>query len=151
MFKHVQARVHSMPGLVVSAALGVALVTVLSAGIASAQMGKPSGPSFPSGMTSAKAFKNIRVLKTLPARDLLPTMRQFSASLGVGCDFCHVEGPNHGGFELDTKPTKRIARKMILMNRDINHRFAVVGSSVTCYTCHHGHAVPESSAPERGA
>jgi hypothetical protein len=99
--------------------------------------------------TARQRFKNIRVLKDLPADRLLPTMRTFSASLGVRCDFCHVLGPGFTGFEKDDRPTKRVARQMILMVRDINHREKALGGLATCYMCHHGDPEPQTRAPER--
>lgn len=97
--------------------------------------------------TARQKFKNIQVLKNLPANQLIPTMRQFNASLGVQCGFCHVIGGNHGGFELDTKPTKRTARKMLLMVQDMNRREKVLGGGTTCFMCHHGRPEPERQAP----
>jgi hypothetical protein len=37
-------------------------------------------------------FKNITVLKGTPADQLIPAMQFITASLGVECDFCHVQG-----------------------------------------------------------
>lgn len=93
--------------------------------------------------TAKEQFKNIKVLKTLPADQLIPVMRKFNASLGVKCDFCHVEGPNHSGFEKDDKPAKGTARKMLLMVNDMNSRYGVVRKQTTCYMCHHGRPEPE--------
>src|SRR5271165_5210748 len=36
-------------------------------------------------------FKNLQVLKNISPEQLIPTMQFISASLGVQCDFCHVE------------------------------------------------------------
>jgi len=62
--------------------------------------------------------KNLKVLK-VPAADLIPIMRSFSAGLGVECDFCHVKG----NFASDDNPHKEIARKMIVMAEQINSNF----------------------------
>src|SRR5689334_23078259 len=48
------------------------------------------GQAAPGQKTAAEAFKNIQVLKTVPAEDLQPTMRYISGALGVECNFCHV-------------------------------------------------------------
>jgi hypothetical protein len=82
-------------------------------------------------------FKNIQVLKGIPARQVLPTMRFFEMSLGVGCDFCHVRG----NFASDEKPEKKTARSMILMMNDINAK-NFSAQEVTCFTCHGGRSHP---------
>ena len=41
--------------------------------------------------TAERQFKNIQVLKGIPADQLMPTMQFIAASLGVECEFCHVE------------------------------------------------------------
>src|ERR1700729_3301188 len=66
--------------------------------------------------TTEQAFKNIRVLKGLPADQLIPSMQFITAALGVECGFCHVEG----AFDKDDKETKQTARKMIQMMMVIN-------------------------------
>jgi PBP1b-binding outer membrane lipoprotein LpoB len=74
--------------------------------------------------TSGEQFKNIKVLKDLPADQMIPVMHQISLSLGVQCTFCHevetdAQG-RHTGFEKDTKKAKDVARTMITMTRDLN-------------------------------
>lgn len=53
--------------------------------------------------TAGAAFKNIQVLKDIPASELIPSMRYVAASLGVGCDYCHQA--DH--FDNDDKPAKQ--------------------------------------------
>lgn len=93
-----------------------------------------------------QAFKNIQVLKGMPSSQLRPTMAFIAASLGVRCDYCHTNP-----WDSDAKPTKKIAREMILMMRRINEENSqgALGSRVTvnCATCHNGHAVPASVPP----
>src|SRR5205085_10159069 len=62
--------------------------------------------------------KNLKVLK-IPASELIPTMRAYSAALGVRCDHCHVQGD----FAADDKPAKGTARMMITMAEEINGKF----------------------------
>lgn len=107
-----------------------------------AQGDKPAKPP-----TSKQKYKNIKVLKDLPADQLIPVMRKINTALGVKCDFCHVVNPDHSGFEKDDKPAKEMARKMILMTQDINKRHKFVTGKVTCFTCHHGHPEPENPPP----
>ena len=61
-------------------------------------------------------FKNIQALKGIPADQLIPTMQFVTASLGVECDFCHVQG----AFDKDDKKPKQAARKMMEMMFAIN-------------------------------
>ncbi len=88
--------------------------------------------------TTDKVFKNIKVLKGLPASQLLPTMHFFEASLGFDCSNCHVRGH----MDSDKKPEKRKARKMIKMMEAINKDSFGGKQVVTCFTCHRGHANP---------
>jgi photosynthetic reaction center cytochrome c subunit len=71
-------------------------------------------------------------------------MRTYEESLGVGCNFCHLRNSASD----DSKPEKRVARKMILMTAAINQQNFDGESRVTCYTCHRGNAKPETSVPE---
>jgi hypothetical protein len=102
------------------------------------------------GVTAAQKYKNIKVLKSLPADQLIPYMRNYNAALGVKCDFCHVINPDHSGFEKDDKPTKDAARKMILMTIDLNKKVKVVDGKVTCFMCHHGQAEPQGHPGSEG-
>jgi hypothetical protein len=105
------------------------------------------------GRRPVPKLKNIRVLKNVPPDQIIPIMHKINDSLGVRCDFCHEvktgPGGQHEGWELDTKPMKNVARQMITMTYDINKRYRVADKKVTCFTCHHGHAEPESN-PEGG-
>src|SRR5579859_3501861 len=83
-------------------------------------------------------FKNIQVLKGIPAEQVFPTMQFVAASLGVECDFCHVQG----AFEKDDKKTKQTARKMMEMMFAINKDNFEGNREVTCYSCHRGNAKP---------
>src|ERR1039458_5121861 len=56
----------------------------------------------PAGKTAEQAFKNIQALQGTPADQVFPAMQFIAASLGVECDFCHVEGK----FDSDAKPRK---------------------------------------------
>jgi photosynthetic reaction center cytochrome c subunit len=83
-------------------------------------------------------FKNIQVLKGIPADQLIPSMQFISASLGVECEYCHVEHAN----EKDDKKPKLAARKMITMMLAINKDNFEGHREVTCYSCHRGAANP---------
>jgi photosynthetic reaction center cytochrome c subunit len=88
--------------------------------------------------TAVQQFKNIQVLKDIPADDLIPAMQFVSASLGVECEFCHVQG----AFEKDDKKQKKIARLMMEMMFTINQENFNGNVVVTCNTCHRGSIHP---------
>jgi photosynthetic reaction center cytochrome c subunit len=95
--------------------------------------------------TAAQKYKNIRVLKDIPADELIPSMEFISASLGVECDFCHVAGPNHRlEFDKDDKKTKKTARAMMQMMFAINKNNFEGEREVTCNTCHRGSPDPQA-------
>jgi photosynthetic reaction center cytochrome c subunit len=81
-----------------------------------------------------QVYKNIQVLKGVPAEELIPAMQFITASLGVQCDFCHLEN----AFEKDEKQTKQKARKMMRMMFAINKDNFDGHREVTCYACHRG-------------
>src|ERR1700691_2121690 len=89
-----------------------------------------SGPA----KTAEQVYKNIEVLKGVPAGQLIPAMQFITASLGVECTFCHVEGH----FEKDDKEPKQIARDMMQMTFALNKNSFQGHRDVTCYSCHRG-------------
>jgi photosynthetic reaction center cytochrome c subunit len=88
--------------------------------------------------TAEQVYKNIQVLKGVPADQLIPAMQFITASLGVQCDFCHLEN----AFEKDDKETKQTARKMMRMMFAINKDNFDGHREVTCYACHRGFHKP---------
>jgi len=84
--------------------------------------------------TAEQEYKNLQVLKGIPADQLIPTMQFVSASLGVDCNFCHVEHQ----MDKDDKKEKQTARKMMAMERAIDKGHFDGALEVTCYTCHRG-------------
>jgi hypothetical protein len=88
--------------------------------------------------TAEQVYKNIQVLKGVPADQLIPAMQFITASLGVQCDFCHQEN----AFEKDDKETKQTARKMMRMMFAINKDNFDGHREVTCYACHRGEHKP---------
>jgi photosynthetic reaction center cytochrome c subunit len=89
-----------------------------------------------------QVFKNIQVFKGLPSRQLRPAMAFMAASLGVNCEFCHINP-----WESDAKPTKAAARRMVLMMRTINRENFGGNASVSCATCHNGGTKPTTVSP----
>lgn len=88
--------------------------------------------------TAGEHFKNVTVLKEIPASQLIDDMRYFTFSLGVDCEFCHVRG----NFSADDKRTKTTARHMIEMTENIDKTAFHGHEVVRCYTCHQGHQEP---------
>ncbi|HTP80598.1 MAG TPA: c-type cytochrome [Bacteroidota bacterium] len=92
-----------------------------------------------------ETLKNVQVLKGIPEPELRAMMTYIRSSLGVRCDFCHVNSRETGWeYEKDDKENKRTARKMIQMVLDMNKNFFDGRTEVTCYTCHHGRSEPVS-------
>ncbi|MGA9773174.1 MAG: photosynthetic reaction center cytochrome c subunit family protein [Blastocatellia bacterium] len=99
----------------------------------------PSLDPLPTGNKEKRAeqeYKNIQLLKGLPADRLTPIMFAFKASLGVDCTYCHVKDQ----FEKDDKSAKQMARKMIKLVRDTNANLGA--ARVNCFTCHRGQPRP---------
>ncbi len=118
--------------------------------------GTPRPESFPrqaaaapaAEQTAGQAFKNLQILKEIPASKLMPTMFFIAASLGVGCDHCHVtsdSGP--WPMEKDDKKEKQTAREMMKMMQAINDQNFSGRLEVTCATCHAGHTEPVALPP----
>jgi len=102
-------------------------------------------------------FHNLRVLPPNITHDeLIATMRGIARSLGTRCNHCHVANPPDAKEEFDypsdAKPEKRVARTMLRMVRNINAEYVsrvnAHGQTVTCFTCHRGHTVPEIQTAE---
>ena len=97
----------------------------------------------PAVKKAEEQFKNIQTLKGIPAEQLIPTMQFITASLGVECEFCHVQG----AFEKDDKKPKQTARKMMEMMFAINKDNFEGHREVTCYSCHRGTIDPAGTPP----
>ncbi len=92
--------------------------------------------------------------KDTPRADVITTMLGFVQALGVqsagGCGYCHAGTAPAFDFAADVKPAKGVARKMILMSREITAKLPEVtgkpAAEVTrlrCATCHRGVAIPK--------
>jgi len=106
--------------------------------------------------TVEQTRKNIQVLKGLPESQLFLVMNFVATSLGVQCNFCHVQqgkDPKTGFtkwvWESDDKPEKQTARRMMQMVLSIkaNDRVDFRENPVTCYTCHRGQTQPVGLPP----
>ena len=119
------------------------MLAVLAAGVvgmslAKAQSGGGAEAAAAGPKKAEEQFKNMEVLKGIPADQLIPAMQFITASLGVDCQFCHVEG----AFEKDDKKPKQTARKMMEMMFAINKDNFEGHREVTCYSCHRGSTDP---------
>ena len=85
------------------------------------------------------APKNVQLLKDLTPTQLQRTMNFMRASLGVHCDYCHVNDEKTGwDWASDAKPEKVTGRKMIQLTMDMNAKYFEGHNDVTCNTCHRG-------------
>jgi hypothetical protein len=126
------------PGFVL---LVVSIVAASASGTA-AQQPAPAGANRP----------NLRVLQELPEAQLFPLMNLVADSLGVRCDYCHVQDKpdftktpsNVGGWawSSDAKPPKAKAREMMRMVIELNRSQFGGAARITCYTCHRGTTAP---------
>ena len=122
----------------------VCMLSIATAIVAAhAQTPAPPQSSGSAAPLAEQQYKNIKVLKGIPADQVIPAMEFITASLGVECEFCHVRR-EHGGmaFDKDEKKPKEIARKMIEMMNTINKDNFDGKREVTCNSCHHGAAHP---------
>ncbi len=121
---------------------GLRLAVILSlAGVLANGQARPVDPlraATSKTKTTEEAYKNIQVLKGLPADQLIPAMQFMTYSLGVECSFCHVEGK----LDKDDKKPKQTARKMMQMMFAINQQNFEGKRVVTCYSCHRGSSHP---------
>jgi hypothetical protein len=98
-------------------------------------------------------LSNLQILpKDMPREQVLATMQAIAQSLGVACNYCHVQEGRGGrnDFASDEKPPKKAARGMMLLARDINTKLpdavgkpADATTRVGCATCHRGVPIPK--------
>jgi hypothetical protein len=117
---------------------------------ASTAVAQPApAPQQPPPLTNLQVYP-----KDTPRPQLIATMQGFVQALGVqsagGCSYCHVGTAPTWDFAADTKPAKNVARKMILMAREITAKLpeitgkpAAEVSGLRCATCHRGVAIPK--------
>jgi hypothetical protein len=123
-----------------------AITAALSSGLAAQT---PAPAQAPPPLTNLTVYP-----KDIPRPQLIATMQGFVAALGVqaqgGCGYCHAGTAPQFDFASDAKPAKNVARKMILMSREISARLPEVTgkpaaeiTSLRCATCHRGVAIPK--------
>ena len=95
------------------------------------------------GPKAGDIYQSVQVLGDLSVTEFNRTMQSITewvAPPEEGCNYCHY--PDN--LVSDDKYTKRVARRMLQMNRYVNTEYeAHVGETgVVCYTCHLGQPVP---------
>jgi tetratricopeptide (TPR) repeat protein len=121
-----------------------------TAGLATSVLAQTPQPAqAPPPMTNLQLYP-----KDTPRAEVVATMQGFVAALGVqssgGCGYCHAGTAPAFDFASDAKPTKAIARKMIVMSREVTAKLPeITGKSAAdltrlrCATCHRGVAIPK--------
>jgi hypothetical protein len=129
---------------------GLAIGIVVLAGSLAAAQAPVTGTvqvAPPPPMTNLQIFP-----KDTPRPQVIATMQAFTQSLGVACNYCHVQEGRGGrnDFASDEKAPKKAARGMMLLAREINTKLPeAVGKSadattrVGCATCHRGVPIPK--------
>ncbi len=124
------------------------LLAALSACVG--QAGRPSGAAPAAQAGPSDRPQNLQVLPDTMSREaVIAVMRNFTTSLGVRCNYCHVpyEGapPDSLNFASDAKETKDVTRGMMRMVRAINGdllpdipQLGDDAMRVGCMTCHRG-------------
>jgi photosynthetic reaction center cytochrome c subunit len=103
----------------------------------------PIDPAPPGTDKAKDLYQNVQVLGDLTVDQfnrVMLGMAAWVAPADQSCNYCH--GDN---MVSDDKYTKRVARRMLLMVRDINKNWTahVAQTGVVCYTCHRGAPVPK--------
>jgi len=128
---------------VAAAGAGIVLAGTMIATEAHPSQSQPASASAP--QPAGQKYKNLQVLKDIPADDLVPSMQFITAALGVECGFCHVEGTDKRlEFDKDDKKEKKTARLMMQMMFAINKNNFDGERQVTCNTCHRGSPHPQA-------
>jgi len=105
----------------------------------------PAAPAAAQEQTVEQVQKNIKVLNGMPQSQLIPAMNFFAASLGVRCNYCHVNNNGQWDYASDEKEEKATTRRMVKMVLDDNKSTFNGNPQVSCWTCHRGRTSPQGS------
>jgi hypothetical protein len=130
----------------------VGLIAIGTPSAAVAQTAPAGAPQPPPPLTNLQVYP-----KDIARPELIATMQGFVQQLGVlqqgGCAFCHTGQGPQADYASDNNPKKIVARKMILMSREIGAKLPeVTGKAAAdltrlrCATCHRGAPVPRVTA-----
>jgi len=102
-------------------------------------------PPPPAGRMAEQVFKNVQVLKGIPADEFLDTMGMFASALLFDCVSCHAKEiiSDPAAFSIATPRIQR-ARQMVVMMNGINTQYFGGQPRVTCFTCHGGGNRPKT-------
>ena len=81
----------------------VKVVTVCGFALVATLIAHAQGGQNIEGKKAEEVYKNIQVLKGVPAADITQTMHLIEAETGMDCTFCHVEG----AFDKEDKEAKQ--------------------------------------------
>jgi len=130
--------------------IAIGLVLFAASSLVQAQGAPPAG-----GQQPPPPLTNLQIYpKDIARAELITTMQGFVQQLGVlqqgGCAFCHTGQGPQADYASDGNPKKNVARKMILMAREISAKLPDVtgkpAAEITrlrCATCHRGQPVPK--------
>jgi hypothetical protein len=123
--------------------LSLACAVVALAATVAIRAQQPQQPAAPTGPLAPEKYKDIQLLKDVPADQLDLLMRYFVAATSLQCQSCHVRDQATGVFsyEKDTRG-KTTARNMIRMVQSVNANRDQFGASINCATCHQGRNQP---------
>jgi photosynthetic reaction center cytochrome c subunit len=125
------------------------LIVAVAVFVGTALVRAQSAPPAPAGDRPPLArdvFKNIQVLKDVPADQFLASMGFIANALAVNCTYCHL-GEGGGGWAEYAKDNdkKVMARRMMQMMKGINDMYFGGRSMVTCVSCHNASNRPRTS------
>jgi tetratricopeptide (TPR) repeat protein len=129
--------------------MAIGLIAIGTSLPALAQTAPAGGQQPPPPLTNLQVYP-----KDIARPELIATMQGFVQQLGVqqqgGCAFCHTGQGPQADYASDGNPKKIVARKMILMSREIGAKLPEVtgkaAADITrlrCATCHRGAPVPK--------
>jgi hypothetical protein len=127
--------------------VGIFAVSVVTNRTSAQNPTAPAAAQTSTEKTVEQNHKNIQVLKGLPESQLIPVMNYMGASLGVRCNFCHVNNNGTWDYASDEKGEKKSAREMINMVGGINKTSFRGNAEVSCYTCHRGRSQVAHTVP----
>ena len=114
---------------------------IIATGLGLPAAGQDQAP--PPDKPAEQVYKNIQIFKGLPNSELMSAMFFMEGSLQVNCGHCHV----WEDFSKDEKPSKRTARDMIRMVRQLNETQFQGRQLISCNTCHRGQSPPDAPLP----
>lgn len=116
----------------------------VSAEMAETRFQNAPPPADTGGPRASEVWQNVQVLGDLSVGQFIRQMQGMANAVAPeqGCSYCHA----NGNYASDALYTKRVARRMLQMTREINTKWSahVDGVGVTCYTCHRGNHIPQN-------